>query len=91
MCLCKFVEGDRRKSEGWVCRTAREPVRVQSHKDQEKPKGRQHFTNAYGLYGNEANFKLWDLISNVQYSRRMKDGAWNKKNDKKLSVSTYQS
>lgn len=46
---------------------------------------------AYGLYGNEANFILWNLISNVQYRRRMKDGAWNKKNDKKLSVSTYQS
>lgn len=49
---------------------------------QEKPKGQQHFTNGIRLYGNETNFILWGLISNVQYRRRMKDGAWNKKNDK---------
>lgn len=25
---------------------------------------------------------IWDFISNVRYRRRMKGGAWNKKNDK---------
>lgn len=43
LCLRKFVEGDRRENEGWVCRRAREPG-GQLHKDQGKPKGPQHFT-----------------------------------------------
>lgn len=82
MCLRKFVEGDRRENEGWVCRRAREPG-GQLHKDQGKPKVPQHFTRGTGgSYGNEVDFVTWDLNSNAQNRRRMKDGAWNKKNDK---------
>lgn len=32
------------------------------------------------------DFVTWDLNSNVQYRRRMKDGAWNKKNDKNRAL-----
>lgn len=61
LCLCKFVEGDRRKSEGWVCRRAREPVRVQLHKDQEKPKGQQHFTNGIRIAWKWSEFHIMGL------------------------------
>lgn len=39
LCLRKFVEGDRRENEGWVCRRAREPG-GQMHKDQGNQRGR---------------------------------------------------
>lgn len=45
-------------------------------------RGRSISRVARGSYGNEVDFVTWDLNSNAQYRRRMKDGAWNKKNDK---------
>jgi hypothetical protein len=65
-----------------VCRRAREPGHVQLHKDQGKRKGPQHFTNGKRFVWKWSDSFTWDLISNVQYRRRMTDGAWNKKNDK---------